>query len=108
MLAGTGVLHSEFNAADVATHFFQIWILPRTDNLEPSYEQRPLSGMATINNETLLTSPDGRDNSLSIHQDVFLYKINPGQSPTRVRLDRYSCQFIQVTEGMCSVDGQSL
>ena len=72
MSAGTGVLHSEFNAADVETHFFQIWILPQTDNIELSYEQRPVSGMATANNLTLLVSPDGRDNSLSINQDALL------------------------------------
>ena len=72
MSAGTGVLHSEFNAADVETHFFQIWILPKTDITKLSYEQRPVSGMATGNDLTLLVSPDGRDNSLSINQDALL------------------------------------
>ena len=108
MSAGTGVLHSEFNAADAETHFFQIWILPRTDNIDPSYEQRPVSGMVTANNLTLLVSPDGRDDSLSINQDALLYKINPSQTPTEVVFDSRRCQFLQVTEGACFVDGQEL
>jgi redox-sensitive bicupin YhaK (pirin superfamily) len=108
MSAGTGVLHSEFNAADAETHFFQIWILPRTDNIDPSYEQRPVSAIATANNLTLLVSPDGRDGSLSINQDALLYKINPGQTTTEVGLDPCRYQFLQVTEGGCSVDGQEL
>ena len=105
MSAGTGVLHSEFNAADVETHFFQIWILPQTYNIEPSYEQHPVSAMATANKLTLLVSPDGRDNSLSINQDALLYTINPDQAPREVEFDPHRCQFLQVTEGTCSVDG---
>ena len=106
--AGTGVLHSEFNAADVETHFFQIWILPQTYNIEPSYEQHPVSAMATANKLTLLVSPDGRDNSLSINQDSLLYTINSGQAPIEVEFDPHRCQFLQVAEGTCSVDGQEL
>ena len=64
--------------------------------------------MVTANNLTLLVSPDGRDNSLSINQDAFLYKINPTQALTEVELDPHHCQFLQVTEGSCSVDGQEL
>lgn len=108
MSAGTGILHSEFNAADVETHFFQIWILPQTENVKPRYEQRPVSGMATVNNLTLLVSPDSRDNSLSINQDALLYTINPGQAPIGVELDPHRCHFLQVTEGTCSVDGKEL
>ena len=37
-----------------------------------------------------------------------LYKINPGQLPTRAKLDPHRCQFLQEAEGMCSVDGQIL
>tara|TARA_E500000178_G_C16909759_1_gene702020 strand:- start:646 stop:909 length:264 start_codon:yes stop_codon:yes gene_type:complete len=45
---------------------------------------------------------------LSINQDVLLYKINPDQLPTWVKLDPHRCQFLEVGEGMCSVDGQIL
>ena len=108
MSAGIGVLHSEFNAADVETHFFQIWILPKTDNIKPSYQQRPVSGMATANDLTLLMSRDGRDNSLSINQDALLYTINPGKTPVEVQFDPHRSHFLQVTEGACSLDGQEL
>ncbi|MEC8694347.1 MAG: pirin family protein [Pseudomonadota bacterium] len=100
--AGTGVLHSEFNLTDVETNFFQIWVLPRTDYIELSCEERPVSAMATNNYLIPLASPDGLDDSLSINQDVLLYKINPGQLPTRIKLDPHRCKFVQVVERMCS------
>lgn len=40
MSAGTGVFHAEMNAyEDVTTEFFQIWIFPRAQQLEPRYQQ---------------------------------------------------------------------
>ncbi|MEM7595912.1 MAG: pirin family protein, partial [Cyanobacteria bacterium P01_A01_bin.83] len=41
MSAGTGVRHSEFNAsATNPVHFLQIWIMPESKGLEPSYESK--------------------------------------------------------------------
>ena len=91
MSSGTGILHSEFNAADGETHFFQIWILPKANDIAPSYEQRSISQMHTTNHLTLLVSPDGRDHSLSINQDVSLYRVALGEALTEIPIDTSRC-----------------
>src|SRR6476620_11229660 len=74
MTAGTGVLHSEFNAAENSvTHFLQIWLMPDRTRLEPSYEQRRFEPAERTGKLTLIGSRDGRDGSCTIHQDVELY-----------------------------------
>src|SRR5204862_8330061 len=65
MSAGTGVLHSEFNASkDAAVHFMQIWILPDRRGLPPEYEQKTFDAAAKRGRLRLVASPDGRDNRL--------------------------------------------
>lgn len=74
MSAGTGVRHSEFNAsATEAVHLLQIWILPEERGLEPSYEEKNFSSELKQGELILLGSRDGRNNSVTIHQDVNLY-----------------------------------
>jgi redox-sensitive bicupin YhaK (pirin superfamily) len=74
MSAGTGIDHSEYNASDVdPVHFLQIWILPERRGLAPSYEQRafPLDLPAAA--LRLVASRDGRDGSVTVHQDVAVF-----------------------------------
>ena len=74
MTAGSGVQHSEFNPSpDTAVHFLQIWILPQTRDLTPCDEQKAFMEEEKSNQLRLIISRDGRDNSLTIHQDVDLY-----------------------------------
>jgi redox-sensitive bicupin YhaK (pirin superfamily) len=74
MTAGTGVLHSEQNASDSdAVHFLQIWIQPERQRLQPGYEQRAFPAKNRSGRLTLLASHDGRDESVTVHQDVDLY-----------------------------------
>jgi redox-sensitive bicupin YhaK (pirin superfamily) len=74
MSAGTGVRHSEFNHSDSEpVHFLQIWIVPERDGLEPSYEQKAFPENEKWGQLRLVGSRDGRDNSVTIHQDVDLY-----------------------------------
>ena len=74
MSAGTGILHSEYNASDTEpVHFLQIWILPDTQGLRPSYEQTHFSTEARQGTLRLVGSRDGRNGSVTIHQDVNLY-----------------------------------
>lgn len=73
MSAGHGISHSEYNASKEKTlNFLQIWIVPNKQGLEPGYAQKDFS--EELNDRLcLVASPDGREGSLSIHQDVLLY-----------------------------------
>lgn len=74
MSAGTGVLHSEFNASqDESVHFLQIWIQPNVRGIEPSYEERHFSADEKRGRLRLIASPDRADNSVLIHQDARVY-----------------------------------
>ncbi len=74
MSAGTGVQHSEANPSKTeAVHFLQIWIQPHTNGLPPSYEQKHFAPAELADQLRLIASPDGRDGSVIIHQDAFIY-----------------------------------
>ena len=110
MTAGTGVLHSEFNPSDdQELHLLQIWIIPEAKNLEPGYEQTLFAREAKLNQLRLIGSRDGRDGSLTIHQDVDLYAsvLEAGNS---VQLDGLSDRrvFVQLIAGEVNVNGETL
>src|SRR5687767_6066946 len=74
MTAGTGVTHSEFNGSRAEeVHFLQIWILPERAGLAPGYEQKHFSDADKRARLRLVASPDGRDGSVTVHQDVAIY-----------------------------------
>jgi redox-sensitive bicupin YhaK (pirin superfamily) len=76
MSAGTGITHSEFNhSGSELVHFLQIWILPDQEGVTPGYEQNVFPDEGKLNNLRLIVSRDGRDGSVSIHQDVNLYAL---------------------------------
>lgn len=76
MSAGTGVTHSEFNGShsDPAS-LLQIWIMPEREGLTPSYTDWTPSETQRSANKSLLISPDGREQSATINQDAFVYRI---------------------------------
>ena len=74
MSAGTGITHSEFNPSPTApVHLLQIWMYPERKGLTPSYEQKHFSDDQKRGRLALVGSPDGREGSVVIHQDVALY-----------------------------------
>lgn len=74
MSAGTGILHSEFNASqNESVHLLQMWILPHTKNVPPSYDQRQLVDRSLKSQWQLLVSSDPFDNVISIYQDARLF-----------------------------------
>ncbi|MGD1937465.1 MAG: pirin family protein [Cyanophyceae cyanobacterium] len=83
MSAGTGILHSEFNAsAEDPVHFLQIWIQPNQRSLPPSYEERyfprserqgKLRLIASNDISGDVSGDDGDNPPITVHQDVRLY-----------------------------------
>ena len=110
MTAGTGVSHSEYNHCDQeATHLLQIWILPETRGLEPSYEQKAYSDAEKRGKLRLIASQDGRDGSVKVHQDLNLYATVLGEGEEvnfSVKGDRQV--WVQVARGSVMLNGQLL
>lgn len=85
MSAGSGVEHSEFNASDTeSVHFLQIWIHPKERDITPAYDQKHFSRDDKAGHFKLIGSPDGRDGTIKIHQDVHMYAglLNDGDHVT--------------------------
>jgi hypothetical protein len=73
MSAGTGVMHSEWNeSATEPVRLLQIWILPDREGREPGYEQTGFPTEELSGKLRLVASPDGREGSVTIHQDAAL------------------------------------
>ena len=110
MTAGTGVLHSEFNPSpDIEAHLLQIWILPERKGLEPGYEQKLFPADDKQNRWCLVGSRDGRDGSLTIHQDVSLYSSTLEESAQlTIDLDAARNGFLQVARGAIEINGETL
>ena len=110
MSAGTGVRHSEYNASQSEpVHFLQIWILPNKNGIAPSYEQKSFTPAALTDRLRLIASPDGRDGSVTIHQDALLYatKLN-GPSALTHDLPAGRKAYVQVARGSLQVNGTTV
>jgi quercetin 2,3-dioxygenase len=110
MSAGTGVVHSERNhSPSQPVHFLQIWIEPDTRGVTPRYEQKRFSEEQKQNTLRLIASRDGREGSVTFHQDASLYTglLDPGGAITRpIAPGRRA--WVQVVRGEATVNGQPL
>src|SRR5262245_7575773 len=109
MSAGTGVRHSEFNASRAEpVHFPQIWILARSSGIAPGYEQRSF-GDERRGKLRLVASADGRDGSLTIHQDAAIWAaILDGGQAVAHRFAASRRGWLQVARGRVTLDGTAL
>ena len=108
MTAGTGVRHSEKNASpSERVHLLQIWILPDTVGLDPGYEQKAFAEDERRGQLRLIASNDGRDGSVTVHQDVSVFAsiVGAGES-VKYDMDQTRYGWIQVARGAISVNGQ--
>lgn len=110
MSAGTGISHSELNASRSETaHLMQIWILPERKGITPHYEQKAFPENERRGRFQPVASPDGREGSLKIHQDVTLLmgSFEEGKGAVYpLAPDRHA--WLQVARGAVSVNGVPL
>jgi hypothetical protein len=110
MSAGAGILHSEFNASQTdPVHLLQIWILPEQKGLKPSYEQRMISVDEKRGRLRLMASRDGREGTVTVHQDVDWYAavLAPGDEVT-YELQRGRHVWVHVASGAVTLNGIAL
>jgi len=107
MSAGTGVMHSEFNASKTEpVHFLQIWLEPDNAGVTPAYDQKNFDLTKGLK---LIASPDGADGSLKINADAQLWaaRLEAGQTLKRdFAKGRFG--YVQVARGEVKVDGEVL
>jgi quercetin 2,3-dioxygenase len=110
MSAGTGVMHSEYNHSKAEpVRFLQIWLVPGVRVLPPSYEQATIDREEMRGSLRLLGSRDGRDGSVTIHQDVDLYAaLLAGDQRAAHRFVQGRHGWLQVVRGRVRIGDDAL
>ena len=110
MTAGTGITHSEFNnSPSESVHLLQIWIIPDTVGLTPSYEQKAFSAAEKQGKLQLVASRDGRDGSVTVHQDLNLYiGLLEGDEKIYYQVEPSRSIWLHVAQGEITVDNRVL
>jgi quercetin 2,3-dioxygenase len=110
MSAGTGITHSEYNPSQQeSVHFLQIWILPDRRGIAPGYEQRAYPADERRGQLRLVASRDGREGSVTLHQDTDLYStlLAEGEEIEH-RLNTGRHAWLQVVRGGVTANGEWL
>lgn len=110
MSAGSGVLHSEFNASErELVHFLQIWIQPQVNGIPPSYEQKFYSTEEKRGRLRLIASPTAEQGSVLIHQNARVYAgLFDGLESATLALEPSRLGFVHVARGQLEVNGIEL
>ena len=110
MSAGTGVVHSEFNASKTEpVHFLQIWIEPAARGLASNYQQLAFEGAEKLGAWRLLASQAGGQRIARLQQDasVSVAELTPGEELSyTLQPDRHA--WIQVISGQVLLNGEGL
>lgn len=109
MSAGTGILHSEFNASNAeAVKFLQIWVLPEKRGISPRYEQKNFSDNDKKNKFLTVVSPKKEDGGVWINQDAYfsLAEIEKGKEISYERKSPSNGFYLFILSGAIKVGGQ--
>jgi hypothetical protein len=110
MSAGTGVMHSEFNASKTErAHFLQIWLLPAKRGIAPSYEQKTFGPDVKAGKLVLVASPDGASGSVTINADARVYAgVLDAGATAELPIAAGRGAWLHVARGTVRVNGKEL
>ena len=111
MSAGTGIQHSEFNHSKVnEASLLQIWVFPDKKNVEPRYGQAEFAGEEMNGKWRTVVSPDGKDDSLWIHQQAWfsLGVFEPGSTISYTLKKSDSLVYLFLISGELTVGSETL
>ncbi|WP_321942868.1 pirin family protein [Paraburkholderia tropica] len=110
MSAGTGVMHSEFNASkDEEAHLLQIWLLPTERGGAPGYEEKRFDDADKRGRLRLIASPDGRDGSVTVQADASIHAaLIDGDERAEYAVPAGRRVYVQVARGALEVNGERL
>lgn len=112
MSAGTGIMHSEYNAnADKEVKFLQIWVIPDKESVTPRYDQITLNLEDRKNKLQQVLSPNAEDAGVWIHQNAWfnMTSLEAGKSLQYLLNDaQNNGVYAFVIEGNVIINGQPL
>ncbi|QGZ60913.1 pirin family protein [Paraburkholderia acidisoli] len=110
MSAGTGVMHSEFNASkEEEAHLLQIWLLPRARGGAPGYEEKRFADADKRGQLRLIASPDGRDGAVTVQSDASIYAaLLDGEERVDYAVPPGRRVYLHVARGALEMNGQRL
>ncbi|MDJ0646177.1 MAG: pirin family protein [Flavobacteriaceae bacterium] len=113
MSAGTGLTHSEFNdSTSEEVNFFQLWIVPDTQNVNPRYDQKHFHSNERKNEFQVLVDSIASKHidSLKIHQDAKISRIELEDGKTinyELKSDKHGVYIMNI-RGSISTAGEQL
>lgn len=106
MSAGRGIWHSEMNpSGDREVHFVQMWVLPDTEAIDPSYEQLDINRELDRGGLVPIASGRGHQAAIRIRQKGAVLwggRLKPGES---VRLPEAPYLHLFVPKGAVTLEG---
>lgn len=110
MSAGTGIQHSEVNAAaKTEVHFLQIWLRPNRRGVVPAYHERAVPTLDQRGALTLLASGDPAADAIPLHQDAHVYASELGAGHVITHQARPGRgTWLQVARGSVELNGRRL
>lgn len=109
MSAGTGITHAEYNAENVDTTLYQIWITPREKNVTPRWEAREFPKHASHQLELLVSgfAEHADTHALSINQDAAIYGATLKEGLSLAQ-NLHGAGYLLVSKGSIALNGDTL